>query len=299
MFTLTEVRACEDDDGLLGRLLFQREMLLPLKRACVRCDMPMHAYDDHRYALGVRLRCSPCNTDESVKRGSIFEHFHTPLATLCELVCYFDAETTVTQTARLTGISEDVITDLWKTMRERMAQFNEAHPVIFAPGDIVELDELFVKALLPKRNRKTKKGVWPPIIGCIARGSGVVALEMCRSHATLDIRRPILKHFSSHLTTVLTDRHASFNFLGNNLNHVWCTKNKIGAAVIPNVTIEDSGHLTTFKNHTNTIEGLWSQVRRKLHASHGWTAAYTHLILAEVQFRSLSLPLYTAFKVQV
>lgn len=115
---------------------------------CLRCSELMHVYDDERNALGKRLRCTPCNTDESVKRGSIFEHFHTPLVKLCELLCYFDAELTVTQTAHLTSISDDTISTFWKRIRESTAVFNEEHPVMYGPGYIVEIDEAYVKAVL-------------------------------------------------------------------------------------------------------------------------------------------------------
>lgn len=135
MFTLEEVRACGNSNDALGKLLFDRQLLIPWTRTCLRCSELMHVYDDERNALGKRLRCTPCNTDESVKRGSIFEHFHTPLVKLCELLCYFDAELTVTQTAHLTSISDDTISTFWKRIRESMAVFNEEHPVMYGPGD--------------------------------------------------------------------------------------------------------------------------------------------------------------------
>lgn len=297
VFTTDELAACRDDSAALVNLLWEKQLLLPLSRSCLRCSTAMRGYTDHKYDLGWRVHCQRCDTDEGVKRGSIFEHFRTPVPVLCELIREFEARVTVVQASRLTGVADKTISKLWKLIRQRMTSYNDSHPITYGPGDVVEIDEMYMKPLLETNEEDSDERTWHPIIGLIARESGLAALHICETHSTEHIRPVILPHLPSPLTTVITDQHASFIFLKDHVHHLWCIKEHRGAAVYPVVRTEDTEVLETVHVHTNTIEGFWSQVRRYVHASHGWTADYLPLILNEFQFWSRRISLATILQV--
>lgn len=297
LFSADEIHRAQNDISQLRDLFFSRQLLLPIERTCLRCDSHLLVYENPNYKLHLRFHCTSCDTDECVTRGSIFEHFDIDMVKLGELICQFDCRLTVSQASRQSGVCRETVGKLWKLIRERMSSYIDSHPILFKPGDIVEVDEIFLKPLLERNQENPDESVWHPIIGCIDRKSGRVALEICQTHSTRDIRQPILSHFPSRVTTVVTDRHRSFAFLGRYVHHVWCTKRHRGSAVYPVTRWEQTPHGESFKVHTNTIEGFWSDLRLHIHASHGWTAEYLPLFLREAEFRSLRLPLTTVIRV--
>ena len=50
--------------------------------------------------------------------------------------------------------------------------------------------------------------------------------------------------------------------------------------------------------NTNKIEGVWSLLRGKLHAAHGYPAHHLPLVFAEVMYRSLGKSVWDLFRVK-
>jgi hypothetical protein len=257
----------------------------------------MHAIRPSLREENIRIRCSPCDTDEGLRARSIFENFRTSLLKLAELIRHFEFGLTTIQAARESSIDRKIVSKFYKVIRERLSSYMNDHPVQFGPNEIVEVDELYVEALRVVDQQTGKQVRWPPIIGCISRSSGAVALQVCLTHATVDIKPFILSHLSSSLTVVITDRAASFGFLKDHVKHVWAEKVHVFVHVIPVTRFETAGNIGRFQVHTNTIEGFWSLVRLRLHESHGWKADYLPLILSELEYRSLRIPLTVALQV--
>ena len=178
-----------------------------------------------------------------------------------------------------------------------MGLFLDEHPIRFRPDEIVEADEIFLKPLLVNGDETDDETRWLPVIGMIARGGGPVALDIVESRSTNNMAPAMLSHLPSRDTIVITDGHRSYGFLKRVNNYVVCQKAHYGATVCPVVREERIGQGAPFKVHTNTIEGFWSQLRCRLHASHGWEARYLPYILFEFQFRSLNLPVTAALRV--
>ena len=87
---------------------------------------------------------------------------------------------------------------------------------MFAPTDIVEIDECYLKALNNVKGQT--KQVW--IIGMIARGSGRIALKVSLGHDKEEMRRCIMPHLPHASTVTISDRHQSFNFLEESRQHL-------------------------------------------------------------------------------
>lgn len=84
---------------------------------------------------------------------------HVSIAELARLLCYFDAELTVSQAERLSSVVRDTISRLWDRFRHRIQMYMQANPVKFGPSDIVEIDESYLKPLLPNGDETTQQVV--------------------------------------------------------------------------------------------------------------------------------------------
>jgi hypothetical protein len=295
--TLKEVlAAARAPDGIIT-LLLARRLLAPLHRTCPRCaaqskSFTLHAKSDTRYSDGVRLRCYRCMGDWSVRHGSFFEHYRGDLGALVLVATAFDTRMQIAHAARLSGLSEDVMRDMYRDIRQRVWQWLERNPVLFDEDDIVEIDEMYIKQLQPHKDEHAKP-VW--IIGMIARDNGKVALEVAEDHTMETMKRVINKHLHRSTTITLSDKHASFKFLERERMHLLSEKRHGGHdrmwVVVDEIHIRDHygpGYHATFGIHTNTIEGFWAHCRRELR---GAQANTLHLYLAEIMFRRLRLPI--------
>jgi hypothetical protein len=242
---------------------------------------------------GLRLRCYKCSRDWGIRHGSLLEQSNLPLAECAWLLRAFEAAATVTQVAHLFGYHVNTVSHFWQLCRNHCATYMFHHPIRFPPDEIVEIDELYLPALQPIPDAYEEQP--PPrwVIGCIGRNTGWVALDIADDHTTATIRPLIESHLPHNDTITITDKHPSFKFLEEDHPHYWAVKQKAGSAMWA-VPFEQQTRVGTIVVHSNTIEGYWSQFRRRLHDSHGWPAEYIPLVLCEHMFRSLHIPLTAA-----
>ena len=302
LFTVAELDAQHGDPEKLINLFVSLHLLQPVNRPCSVCAAQgksghMRLQHKQNHADGLNLRRTTCKYEESHRRNSTFESLRISTLETGRLLCYFWADLTVTQACELSSVSINTVSDLYDKIRDQMAEYIDANPVKFDDDDIVEIDEIYLKPLRPNGDETDEKAVWKPIIGCIGRKSGCVALDICDSHQTRDIQENIKSHFRSGDTPVITDQHKSFRFLDRTFLHSWCKKVHIGTNVYPKHARSETRYGRTYQVHTNTIEGYWSKLRLKLHASHGWEAGCLPKILNECQFRSLGISLTTVLRV--
>jgi transposase len=296
LWTLPELALFQTDEQLVEAFV-QRGLLRTEGAGCSKCQRPLALSTGAHWSDGRRFRCYHCRCDFGSRSGSIFEHFRLPLRQLAQLVVYFNDRALVHQAAGWVGCSEDSVGKLWRIIRERCSAFITAHPIRFGHGEIVEIDELYLKPLR-HYDEEEEKTMWPPLIGMISRDTGAVALELAPSHATADIRNPIESHLPAPDTRVVTDEAKSFDFLHQQYQHANALYEHRGGAkwCLPVVAARPGE--PPYRVHTNTIEGYWSLLRTWLHTSHGWPAAYLPLYLAECMFRSLHLPLTVALQAE-
>jgi hypothetical protein len=295
LFSLADVTACRNAPRRLHLLLRAHQLLLSPGAPCPICEGTLREYTDAAYLDGHRFCCTRCFTSSSIRPGSIFEHLHHTLFDLAQLITFFNARILVHQAEQLSGINRKRISEFFTRIRERCSAYIAAHPISFPADEIVEIDELYVKALREPATDEEKTS-WPPIIGMIGRHTGYVALEITPTHSTADISAPILAHLPHGATVVFTDEAPSFNFLRRHSDHKQAWYAKRGGAKWLEPHREHNAHGEIVTVHTNTIEGYWSQFRTWLHASHGWPADYLPLFLSECMYRSLRIPLSVALR---
>jgi hypothetical protein len=290
LFTQSEVIALRNAPRKLQLLLREHQLLLSPGAQCEKCEGTLREHTDAHYTDGHRLMCSRCGGNFSIRHRSIFARSKHALFDLALLLACFDARILVHQAENLTGLNRKRIGEFYSAVRTRLAAYMSDHPIRFAADEIVEIDELYLKPLREPGSEEEKSS-WPPVIGMVGRHSGHVALEIAPSHATRDIRDPILSHLPHRSTVVFTDEAASFNFLSDHCDYkkAWYTKRGGAKWLDPHREHLAHGRMVTV--HSNTIESYWSQLRTWLHASHGWPADYLPLFLSECMFRSLHIPL--------
>lgn len=293
MITHAELRDQCDTPLQTLRLLEARGMLLPFNRPCPReCKSKkgMALYESSHYTDGWCLLCTQCSLKLSPRSGSLFAEFETPIRDLVGLLLLFDEQITVATAARMTTLHRNTVSKFYKYVRQRIQVWLAFHPIIFGPGEIVEIDELYLKPLYHERPAR-QRPFMPPTIGLISRTTGAVALEICASHKTADISGPILRHLPHPETVAFTDEASSFFFLKDHVDYktAWYEKRAGSKWLEPHREHLAHGKIVTV--HTNTIEGYWSKLRGHLQDSHGWEADYLPLFLCECMFRSLRLPL--------
>ncbi len=295
LFSLADVTACKNAPRRLQTLLRRHQLLLLPGASCPSCAGTLQEYVHEHYTDGFCLGCTHCTCSFSIRRGSVFEHSQHTLFDLAQLITFFDARILVHQAEQLSGVNRKRIGEFYTRIRERCSAYIAEHPISFPADEIVEIDELYVKALRDPAS-DDEKASWPPIIGMIGRHTGWVALEITPTHSTADIQAPILSHLPHSATVVFSDEAASFNFLRRHCDYKQAWYAKRGGAKWLEPHREHLAHGQLVTVHTNTIEGYWSQLRTWLHASHGWFADYLPLFLSECMFRSLHIPLSIALR---
>jgi hypothetical protein len=273
---------------------FYHAKLLRSKHApCMRCGGHQSEHEDERYWCGVRLRCSRCHGDSSLRAGSHFPEVDLTPFQLARVLLAFDLRLDNKQAAAIACCSGKQVGAMYKRLRERCQAYLFDHPIRFSADEIVEIDELYLKPLRGEVDEYEERHAWQPVIGLISRDTGAVALEIAPDHSTPSMRAAITPHLPAEDTRVITDEHKSFDFLNERYQHDNALKEHRGSASWPLTYSTRAPGREPHQVHTNTIEGYWSQLRTYLHTSHGWPAHYLPLYLSECMFRSLHLSLLT------
>jgi hypothetical protein len=167
----------------------------------------MRAIADDRYTDGWRLRCDTCKGDWCVRRGTVFGEHRGTLGVLLLVLGAYQQRVAMATVARMSGRSFDTISSLYRDCRQRVYAYMEAHPIVFAADEIVEVDECYIKML----QKLSDKPVW--VIGMIGRNSGHVALDISLDHKKVSMERIMNRHLPHATTITISDKHLSFGFL--------------------------------------------------------------------------------------
>ncbi|MGZ8362778.1 MAG: IS1595 family transposase [Caulobacteraceae bacterium] len=220
-------------------------------------------------------KCYACRKRFSIKVGTIFQDTKLPLRT------WFAAIWMITNHPK--GIASTTLaTDLGITQKTawfvlhrlrhaaRTDSFN-------APltGD-VEIDETYVggrEANKPKSKRKGLNGTAgkTAVVGAVSRNGRVVArvVETTRTEVLDAFAHEVV---SPEATSISTDEHSGYRHLGRTFNH--------------GVVRHSAGEYVRGATHTQTIEGVWSLLKRQIVGIHHWVSP-KHLdrYVGEMAFR--------------
>ena len=238
--------------------------LLASQRQCSRCDSDMELTETTRVNDGYMWRCtnSRCRTWLSIRSGSFFEGSNIPLSTWLHLMFLWAIKVSGSNIARMTSLSKPTVIRALSDLRTICSnKMLNADMKIGGVGKTVEIDESKFGAKRKYRRGRVSEGPW--VFGAVERGSQKALLFRVpdRTRDTL-VHRLITTHILPG-TVIYSDQFTPYIPL-NQLGYIHLSVNHSKNFVDP-----DSGA------HTNTIEGLWALVKKKLKSMSG--TLYEHL----------------------
>ena len=205
-----------------------------------------------------QYKCYACREKFSIRVGTIFQDTKLPLRT------WFAAIWMITNHPK--GIASTTLaTDLGITQKtawfvlHRLRRAAETKSFNAPLGGDVEVDETYVGGKAINKHGKTGKpgtAGKTAVIGAVSRQGGIVARVIDKTDtATLD--GFVHAHVAAG-ATVSTDEHSGYRFLARTYHH--------------GVVRHSAGEYVQGDFHTNSIEGVWSMMKRQIVGTHHWVS---------------------------
>ena len=238
------MKIVDTNDTTLDFLIEQG--VLDLKSTCIFCGAWMHRY-------GLRLRCTnkQCRKSVSCLKGTFFAKNRLCVSDTLLLGYMWLTSMSYTTVLAQTTHGSDTIVNYFRLFRELVAgALNEEDWKIGGEGVVVEVDES--KFGKRKYNRGHHiEGAW--VIGGIERTSSSKFFVLV-----------IEKRNSETIAGILSD-----HILPGSIVHTDCWKGYINIGEIINVEHRTVNHSVSFADdetgvHTNSIEGKWAALKRKI-----------------------------------
>jgi transposase-like protein len=209
-----------------------------------------------------------------IRDGSIFAGSHVSISDLVYLLYEWSRNTSVDEASYELEMATSTVIEWYKTFRETAAWFVEQRQqgTIGGPGQRVELDECQIGRRKYQRGR-LRNDVW--VLGGIVRGSNPTScfLEIVKKR---DMRTlsSVIQRKVDRRTIVITDGWRGYRgllSLGYNHSIVNHSENFV-SQTDPTV-------------HTQSVESMWSRLRRFLNKKGGYRRTHLPLYLLEFVFR--------------
>jgi transposase-like protein len=224
-----------------------------------------HCKHDHIYTMKPfnRYRCAKCKTNFSITVGTIFEDTKLPLRVWFGAIWLLTnhpkgiASTTL---ARDLGVSQPTAWFMLHRLRHaaRTRSFNAR---VRLRGR-VEVDETYVGGrAINKHGRRSGQGGGAadkvPVVGAVSRKGDVVA-RVLPVASQPELQSFIHDVVSPRAELLATDAHPAYATLSGFPQHQIVNHNK--------------GEWKKGDAHTNTIEGVWAQLKRQINGTHHWVS---------------------------
>ena len=212
---------------------------------------------------GYMWRCTNkrCRMWLSIRSGSFFKGSNIPLSTWLHLMFLWAMQISGSKIAQLTSLSKSTVIHALSELRTICSnKVLNAGIKLGGLGKTVEIDESKFGAKRKYKRGRVSEGPW--VFGVVERGSQKVLLFRVpdRTRETL-VHRLITTHIRPG-TVIHSDQFTPYIPL-NQLGYIHLSVNHSKNFVDP-----DSGA------HTNTIEGVWALVKKKLKSMPGTLYEY-------------------------
>ena len=248
---------------------------------CGNCRRPMALVARAESSDGFSWRCRPCNTRCSVRTASFFAYCDLSTEKIVMLLFYWLHEVKCKHVMFFEDITSwDTIVNYNNYFRLECRNWllnNQAQIGGFdANGQsiFVEADESYFFHRKYHRGRH-RRGKW--VVGLVERGSGRCWFEVVAKRDARTLERIISEHVLPG-TTIVTDAWRGYNNVGQLNNGIYQHE-----VVVHAQEFVDSVHEEI---HTECIEGLWMQAKRKLRWQGGTSRGLFASYLAEFQWRN-------------
>lgn len=265
--------ACADEDAAVHMLEDIRWGDNPCCPECGDTDVyKMMDRSGEKREKNRRWRCRGCGKLYSVRTGTVMAETRIPLKHWCWAfwqLCSSKKGMSAKQIERQTGLSYKSALFLLHRVRYAMADMQGVKL-----SGTVEVDETYVGGKpryrgKNKRGRGTKK---PPVVGMVERG-GKVRTQVV-PNVTAKTLKGAIREVVDNQARIMTDEHAGYTGIGAEFVG--------GHATVTHST----GEYARGDVHTNTIEGVFSLVKRGMYGVyHNVSKQHLHRYLAEFDFR--------------
>jgi transposase-like protein len=229
---------------------------------------------------GKNFKCSCCSRVFSYKVGTIFDDSKIPLTKWFTAIYLHTANKKGISSLQLAKHISVTQKTAWYMLHRLRYALNSKNGVF---GGTTEVDELYLGGKYENMH-KSKKELQPQktvVIGMVNRESGVAKLEVVES-ADKESLLPKIGCNIKAGSTVVTDTYNAYKDLKNNFTHK-TVKHSAGEYVRNEFDVD--GKLA-FKVHTNTVEGLFGQVRRTILGTYHFISnKHSSKYLKEISFR--------------
>ncbi|XP_067056008.1 uncharacterized protein [Acropora muricata] len=214
--------------------------------------LAMELTETTRVKDGYMWRCTNkrCRTWLSIRSGSFFEGSNIMLSCWLHLMFLWAIQISGSRIARLTSLSKPTVVRALGELRTTCSnKVLNAGIKIGGLGKTVEIDESKFGAKRKCKRGRVSEGPW--VFGVVERGSQKVLLLRVPDCTRETVHRLITTHIRPG-TVIYSDQFTPYIPL-NQLGYIHVSVNHSKNFVDP-----DSGA------HTNTIEGVWALVKKKL-----------------------------------
>ena len=250
-----EIHAITATEASARCFLMTRAILKPSMICSCATPMDMVTCSSSKSADLFIWKCPSCKKYKTIRTDSVLAGTKLSFQQFSSVIFYFSVRSlTNVEVAALTGISDKAVGDWRCILSNAVANWflNNSTP-LGGPGKIVEVDE--AKFGKRKYNKGAyREGMW--VLGGVDRETGNCFLVPCPGNRrTAAVLIPVIERWILPGSIVYTDEWASYGGLtARGYTHDWV-----------NHSIQFVDPVTGV--HTNTQEGLWHHVKRRMSGS--------------------------------
>lgn len=246
--------------------------LLAAKRIC-SCGNQM-VLRDNKSDNGYHWECpvNQCRKRRSIRAGTFFEDSKIPLSHWLYIIFLWSIDKSNKKVSLLTGLSlRTVITALQRLRDICSLKILHGNLKLGGRGKTIEIDESMFGHKRKYNRGRVGQGTW--VFGMVERGTGRALAFRVPNRTRETLVTGLVQKFVEPGTTIISDKFSPY-FNLNSIGYIHLMVNHSENFVDPYTGA-----------HSNTIEGVWSQIKRKLKAMNGTVKSKLPCYLDEYNWR--------------
>ncbi|PFX33813.1 putative transposase-like protein [Stylophora pistillata] len=246
--------------------------LLAAKRIC-SCGNQM-VLRDNKSDDGYHWECpvNQCRKRRSIRAGTFFEDSKIPLSHWLYIIFLWSIDESNKKVSLLTGLSlRTVITALQRLRDICSLKILHGNLKLGGRGKTIEIDESMFGHKRKYNRGRVGQGTW--VFGMVERGTGRALAFRVPNRTRETLVTGLVQKFVEPGTTIISDKFSPY-FNLNSIGYIHLMVNHSENFVDPYTGA-----------HSNTIEGVWSQIKRKLKAMNGTVKSKLPCYLDEFNWR--------------
>jgi len=197
-----------------------------------------------------------CRKRRSIRAGSFFEDSKIPLHRWLYIIWLWSIEESNKKVSLLTGLSLRTVVTVLRSLRDICSEkILHGNIKLGGHGKTVEIDESMFGHKRKYNRGRIGKGTW--VFGMVERGTGRALAFRVPDRTRETLVTGLIQQFVEPGTYIISDKFSPY-FNLNNIGYIHLMVNHSENFVDPYTGA-----------HSNTIEGVWSQIKRKLKAMNG------------------------------